>query len=185
MSEIDWSKAPEGANGYVADDKEGPAPAIWYRRNGEALHWTLVGQPVKWQRSTRIRDKIIWREDQVAAWNGEGLPPVGTVCVTKHEGEELKIKILAYANASGSEHGPHYVMACQMVGIRESQLFAWLAHMCEFSPIKTPEQIAADEREREIEALATAIMDVEHVSGRVMAERLHSRGCRMTEGGAA
>jgi len=54
-----------------------------------------------------------------------------------------------------------------------------------FRPLRTPEQIAAEEREREIEALATDIMGEQHISGRVMAERLHTLGYRKVEGGAA
>lgn len=106
--------------------------------------------------------------DCKAAWSGDGLPPVGTVCEvlnnTLHRPEWERCTILfmgkfkaVYESDSCHEH---------VADISED----W---MISFRPIRTPEQIAAEEREKAIEDLAGEIIG-------------HAFGCRlpMSEAGA-
>ena len=90
------------------------------------------------------------RVTRVVAWNGEGLPPVGVVCdiydesphhhYEKHVG--LSAEILAH---TVSEEGGR--VAVYKVAIKgESHYHALVAHC--FRPIKTTEQVAAEEREK-------------------------------------
>ncbi len=116
-------------------------------------------------------------------WRGDGLPPVGTVCMTSDLGEEMKVKILAYA---GGADGADYVMACKMRGDREDHLYAWMAGMCDFSPLKTPEQIAAEEREKAAKQICVDAGSPELTAGQMaVAYRLYDAGYRKTKGGAA
>lgn len=83
-------------------------------------------------------------------WDGNGLPSVGLEVITDHSGRTFKVKILAYAQKNGKTA----VMVEEVEsGYNEGCLFAWMAHMCNFRPVRTPEQIAAEKREKAIEEL--------------------------------
>lgn len=171
---IDWSKAPEGANGYVAD--EGVWPALWYRRNGEELHWTHVNGPVKWEQSTGIRENIIWRDEQPPAWAGEGLPPVGTVCEARVPFGVNEVFVWRKVVVAFDRQNGHDVLVFDAETYRPG----WAD---ELRPIKTPEQIAAEERDKAVHQMG---LDA-GFSGSVQQcyERLYDLGYRKTEGGAA
>lgn len=91
--------------------------------------------------------KLIVREPLHAAnqpWTGEGLPPVGTVCEIRahrlNDWSKAEIKF-AYRN----------VVVWDWVGEPSiSGLCTAYAHAIEIRPIRTPEQIAADERDRAV-----------------------------------
>lgn len=75
-------------------------------------------------------------------WMGEGLPPVGTVCETVCGGIIRKVEVLALTDTNilvrdigGLEDGREWLHCHTSPGSR-----TW-------RPIRTPEQIAADERE--------------------------------------
>lgn len=77
-------------------------------------------------------------------WNGEGLPPVGTVCECHLPGELTNN--YSWVEAKVIWHnGP---TECAVV--RSTSKLAWCD---EFRPIRTPEQIAAEDRQRAIEDL--------------------------------
>lgn len=112
---------------------------------------------------------------------GQFKPRPGTICECQRLGydEWQVVKIICEYQASLESK----VMLWATNGEGGEHCFTIHPH-ANFRPIRTPEQIAAEEREREIEALATDIMGEQHISGRVMAERLHSLGYRKVEGGA-
>lgn len=79
-------------------------------------------------------------------WTGKGLPPVGTVCEWRDDdkGSWEKVRVcylskhtalLAFETADGDPEG------------------AYSPNDCQFRPIRTPEQIAADERNAAEQAL--------------------------------
>lgn len=163
---IDWSKAPEDYPIWLEDlhPRNGGDMSGWHRDDGDRYtdadgnHW-------------KKRDA----EDYYAVylspeWTGEGLPPVGTICHCGTHGravEVLKVELVPYVSA-----------ACR--ALDNSELF-WGG---EFSPIRTPEQIAAEEREKAAYELAS------HVAGYMgksepslgdikMSEYLYDQGCRL------
>lgn len=74
----------------------------------------------------------------VTPWTGEGLPPVGTVCVCTYLGVNHQVRILGIDGKDVWCHGPHgkYTLMNSQPG--------------SFIPIpviRTPEQIAEEERE--------------------------------------
>lgn len=132
---IDWSKAPEGATHYAL------VPDVWYRSYGYfADFWNH--HTSKWAPSE------MWQENrytatarpQPAQWSGEGLPPVGTVCEWfspaygwlggKVVGRDGTVSVIAHNDGYTGCH-PH-----------------------EVRPLRTPEQIAADDREAAIKEMA-------------------------------
>jgi len=149
MSDIDWSKAPADATHYKSAD------------GGYVQHWIKTGSDGR-RMFMRFEDKGWWHDDfspadismcveRPAPWGGEGLPPVGTVCEwhgANSDGPDgwvyTESKVIAY-----TEDNLFVVMrkdGCWPVVERVDN--------CGFRPIKTPEQIAAEERE-------TAIMQMQ------------------------
>ena len=81
--------------------------------------------------------------NEVVEWNGEGLPPVGAVCENKFMPSGWKkVKILA--------HDEGNAVFRMDDGYQESYFGGSVG---EFRPIRTPEQIAAEVRQRAIEDL--------------------------------
>lgn len=176
---IDWSKAPEGATRYHPETSK--IIEHWLKLVGdEEWIWTSLGK--RWMPHL---DTVVdggYYDRPTPEWSGEGLPPAGTVCewLDRNCKRWLPVEIMfcsswvvVVRDTKSHPDGP-VDLAIELIGEEP-----------EFRPLRTPEQIAAEEREREIEALATDIMDEQHISGRVMAERLHSLGYRKVEGGAA
>lgn len=147
---IDWSKAPEWADRVVV----GPLSGKKYFAN-DVKRVDLNGE---FSSGNNFHVCYCWKvlehRPAVAAWNGEGLPPVGTECLTDDKGETFIVKVLAYADKGGKQA----VMVEKASHPDFGELHAWMAHMCNFRPIKTAEQIAAEERKAGISALH-AIMD--------------------------
>lgn len=148
MSAIDRSKAPEGAthtwneNGFFAK-RSGLGFAIW--QMGE---WLWLGDKFKGQMVELVAQ----------AWSGEGLPPVGAVCRVR----------VGYANEL-----PEYDR-CEVIAHfqGESQLCAAYVRThhdgvrlvgqgiaSAFRQILTPEQIAAEEREKARDEVLNAMAE--------------------------
>jgi len=90
MSEIDWSKAPEGATHYQHDICEN-----WLKRDGNNIvsYWSWGAQ--RWYKyansiSSSNADGLGYISKATPKpvseeWNGNGLPPVGVECEYRHE----------------------------------------------------------------------------------------------------
>ena len=157
MNEIDWSKAPEGAIGrgnigishfYVWFSEK------WY----EYVDSNHGGRHYFGDTCVYSEKDIVSRTHRptTQSWSGEGLPPVGAVCeynpmpVGKpkkwHKVEvvyasEWVIVMRCIEAPSGHEggNGVEIAMAVDSCSLEDIR------------PIRTPEQIAADEREAAIE----------------------------------
>lgn len=71
-------------------------------------------------------------------WNGEGRPPVGTVCeyqTTSWPAEQWEVREIRYIS-------DYHVVTAEEDGVERSVC----AEIARFRPIRTPEQIAAEER---------------------------------------
>ena len=101
-------------------------------------------------------------------WSGEDMPPIGTVCeYLWGEGEWRKCEIVAYYFAN-------------VVAVDAFYCNAVLLQPLMFRPIKTPEQMAAEERRQVIDEMIKLVKicrthkDIMHV--------LYDAGYRKTEG---
>lgn len=131
---IDWSKAPEGATHYAPAGKglnerwfdmtTGELGSVWYEDQWHVINFSAS------------RKDLIARP--CAEWNGEGLPPVGTVCEWKEKTgfSWVKATVLFISESS--------------VVMQREDGFEWqmLTKRTVFRPIRTPEKIAAEEREK-------------------------------------
>ena len=156
-SKIDWSNAPEDATHYQAET------------HGVFECWLKPGHSVRVSR--REQD---WREDGYAddliatsaikrPWSGEGLPPVGVVCMANG----YQVVIVAHHC-----NGIHAIYA-------ESEVdgLLYYGEPNEFRPIRTPEQIAEDEREAAV-AEMLGLFGVADSRDTYLMQRLYDAGYR-------
>lgn len=139
MSEIDWSKAPEGATHAAFGDDNVPG---WYRK--EAGCWLFFPDscgPKEWtadcsQTPERDRPGFICR---AAEWRGpeDGLPPAGTVALGKMPAwrKEEPCKVIAHLHGS-----------CVVVhGIGDNpDSWSTLSWCDQFRPIKSDKERAVE-----------------------------------------
>lgn len=141
----DWSKAPEGATHYGPETDR--LYAAWYKKVDSGWMMWTVDINNKWHYTDVLPPNVIVRPVE---WDGTGLPHVGTKCeVEVYEGEWFGCTVVAHFEGR----------AVIVLGNRES------AHICDakqLRPIRTPEQAAAEEREREIMAIECVIKDAHY-----------------------
>lgn len=167
--EVDWSKAPEGTTHY------GPETSLyleaWYKEVGGSWMCWLVDGGHGWYYTDSLPSNAIARPVE---WDGTGLPPVGTKCEVKLLYADLWHECTVVAHFEGR--------AVVVLGNHESACI----YAEQLRPIRTPEQIAAEKREREINDLVEVIVThYEYPKGAEsyigLARALHNAGYRKTE----
>lgn len=145
MSEIDWSKAPEGATHY---DKWLGSPFLrmigfdsweFWSENNEC--WLSFSNYTPGEGVTKRIEE---------SWAGEGLPPVGTVCEMQHENWSRgwkKVLVLytssEYVITSDDKSGEQH----------------WYTRNLSFRTVRTQAQIEAEERERAIDEMYAIVRE--------------------------
>lgn len=142
---IDWSKAPEGATHWQPQSEnlheswiKFESGRYWFSLPSQNA-WTLYRGPHSWMADIQARP---------AEWSGNGLPPVGTVCEYNDlkNPQWIRVVILAHFN--------NRVPVAVFIPDNESQNRTVDQAIAEcFRPVRTAEQIAAEERQRAIENL--------------------------------
>ncbi|HFX1297124.1 TPA: hypothetical protein ACID1V_002935 [Pseudomonas aeruginosa] len=167
---IDWSKAPEGATHWEPtgpDFYEG-----WMKKEGtDWFYWSESGH--KWINGILTCDVSAEREATFEArpqeaLDGQGLPPVGAKCLTERNDFLREVTILC--------HGKTRTFVFDHVSQKEICL---VLKDRVFLPIRTPEQIAAEEREKAIEEMCFA----EETLTVKQAKALYEAGYRRQEEG--
>lgn len=171
---IDWSTAPEGATHWEPrsyDFAEG-----WMRKDGDGWSYWSEGREV-WVRGVLTCDVSAEREATFEArpqetWDGQDLPPVGIEC-------EFSLNLGSIGWAKG-----------RVIG--HDGVFAVISHKGKYHPrnehsvrpIRTPEQIAAEEREKAINQMISDAGYVDPKIGTFVAMRnLYDAGYRRQEEG--
>ncbi|HHM6046625.1 TPA: hypothetical protein ACRMOD_000355 [Pseudomonas aeruginosa] len=166
---IDWNTAPEGATHW---EPTGPEfHEGWMKKEWDYWFYWVEGTN-KWFHgpscnvSAERAAKFEARPQE--AWDGQGLPPVGTVCEY-------------YADENTWRR-------CEIVAHKDGQAVVWVsnAHIWASSggslrPIRTPEQIAAEEREKAVGDMAMSIQGVAYQYPTLYA--LYDAGYRRQEEG--
>lgn len=138
MSEIDWSKAPEGATHWVGGDEP------WHKHIDE-ISWYWQESEQRWRPLSICAEDV---EDEyrrtivkrpLEQWTGAGLPPIGAVCEFYWGGNDWRVcTVFAHKpNANGKID--------VLVDLDGDWSFGTREH--DFRPIRTQEQIEAEERE--------------------------------------
>ncbi|ERF04806.1 hypothetical protein PA13_1024685 [Pseudomonas aeruginosa HB13] len=122
--------------------------------------------------SVPVKRKATFEARPQETWDGQGLPPVGTVCEVKHRDIGwVRCEIVAHKSFScgGLTHAIAWIdenTLDQSQGLR-------------FRQLRTPEQIAAEEREKAIEEMCFA----EETLTVKQAKALYDAGYRRQEEG--
>ncbi len=150
---IDWNTAPEGATHWE------PRGTVfgegWMKKAGNEWSYWLEGSEV-W--AGVWADCFVSAEREATfearpkeAWDGQGLPPVGTVC----EYNNLE----PHPVNTDLKWSPVHIVAHDTQGGEVFAVFSSLSGYhgdrrpgC-FRPIRTPEQIAAEEREKAVQEM--------------------------------
>ncbi|ALP47830.1 TPA: hypothetical protein L5597_004152 [Pseudomonas aeruginosa] len=146
---IDWTKAPEGTTHYHIGEDINP----WRKIEGTVAYEHYRG---KWLRVNSFNEGCMpgyYVPIPQETWDGQGLPPVGTVCEVKHRDIGwVRCEIVAHKSFScgGLTHAIAWIdenTLDQSQGLR-------------FRQLRTPEQIAAEEREKAVGDMAMSIQGV-------------------------
>lgn len=145
-SKIDWSKAPDWAKKHgLSGAFKSP---VWFddkkytyvdgQQDGKEFFYTDAC-------TYAAKDfSQVSERPTTPSWSGEGLPPVGTVC-------ELRVHKLTEWSAAKNEFAYRNVIVWDWVGEPAvNGLCTAYAHDVEFRQIRTPEQIARDERDESV-----------------------------------
>ncbi|EIU1668088.1 hypothetical protein L4H29_002447 [Pseudomonas aeruginosa] len=172
---IDWSKAPEGANkaGFTGHEY-----LQFYRIPGMFGDYDYWSEKRGWcGNDFPTCANHLFERPATVEWNGQGLPPVGTVC-ERHESDGwayTESKVVAYTDDG--------LFVCMQKPGRRPEVLR--IDNCEFRPVRTLEQIAAEEREKAIDAMLD--LDPPHENGlgltsrRQFCETLYDAGYRRQE----
>lgn len=136
-----------------------------------------------WELSFYTSESVINRPGVVARpsthngeWTGLGLPPVGTVCEVFND----DLSGAAWEKCTILFTGKHRVVydsesCCERVGYMDC---------LKFRPIRTAEQIAAEDREKALSDLCLVINNASHMDcGTYLAQAIIDAGYRKVEGG--
>ena len=170
---IDHKEAPKGAT-HWSDANHGNRNEAYWKPNGGGYDCFCPSWvDARWQGlSEPLPDYAV--RITTAAWTGEGLPPVGTVCTIdcetphkrwkKHVGEQVVI----IAHSTGYEGNPTAVY--KVFDAEDSEYHALREQA--FRPIRTPEQIAAEEYELDAEEIAKILSDLDGADNTFIAKTL-------------
>ncbi|MBA1179582.1 hypothetical protein G7008_03610 [Pseudomonas psychrotolerans] len=187
---IDWSKAPEGATHFEAARDESEIDVFWRVKDGVALQvWRLI--PWRQDPGEQVETFTYGPKGcddfdasravpRPVSWFGEGLPPVGTVCEYNLGGEWVEVEVFAH-RPSDANSGTDAIF-----DIKPSASWMYSCRPERFRPLRSPEQIAAEEREKAAKQLCVDAGSPELTAGQMaIAYRLYDAGYRKVEGGAA
>ncbi|HGW8794715.1 TPA: hypothetical protein ACNRRT_006638 [Pseudomonas aeruginosa] len=176
---IDWSTAPKDATHWEPDSYH--VFGSWMKKEGDSWFW-WEGDVGRWSPSLFISEQRMgtFEARPQESWNGQGLPPVGTVCEYRcHDSCEpndwTAVHVLAHA-AHGSDTA---MLLAEDDNGEPGTMYGriWVPGTCR--PLRTPEQIAAEEREKAIEEMCFA----EETLTVKQAKALYDAGYRRQEEG--
>lgn len=171
---IDWSKVPEGCTHFDPVDMNHLRQSV---RSSEA--WSATNkcwEPVGWQypKDLSTMARLIKRPKP---WTCEGLPPVGMVCEWMHH------QAPSVGDSEWHVGDIRYISDCTVIIGGEGCEHVHHPRNLSFRPVRTAEQIAAEERETAIDRM---IDDTNILTGimsdrRIMAGQLYDAGYRKQE----
>lgn len=151
---VDWTEAPEGCIGaLVAKVGNSHFPKVTFVKYVTHEEGRVTGLSCDGSALFAYTDVWLW-EDR--PWTGEGLPPVGTVCEAR----------IPHVSGPNNETRSVIWIEGRIIAYHtiKDKTYAWFAEVdgfyppgvFEFRPIRTPEQIAADEREAVIKEMVSS-----------------------------
>lgn len=193
---IDWDEAPEGFDYALTTSPEwGGAPeykgTVLFAKKTETSTYFECSDGTYPCVGPGCWEVVATRPQK---WNGEGIPPIGSKVEfysDDFENEDYwnkdltngcEVEIIAHITSNVSQREEDLAVFVFEYSHGNRQVEQAVA--CCFRPIKTKEQIAAEERESEVSHIERCItnLKVEHQNNpRVIAEVLHNIGYRKQE----
>ena len=136
--------------------------------------WQAAVDALKAQSPT-LHLQQVGRITRVPSWVGsqDELPPAGTICEYKHVHEWQRVEVFAVKpNHNGSETA---------LFTYENGTWCGCAEPSFFRPIRTPEQIAAEERETELNRMVATVSMLDKGWARKVCAGLYDAGYRKLE----
>jgi len=174
MSKVDWSLAPEGATHYSNGNSSRSTYPAWWRPSGATNKYECwaIGTSLgceTWQKGPfNLPDAAVKRE-----WSGpqDGLPTAGTVCEYSL-GDSNCWYVCEIKYVLRNKDG--VVAECHLKPSIEQYLNTYQGTEClaKFRAIKTPDQLAAEQRETAIREF----MDIVGIYCRVTASKAVDAG---------
>jgi len=148
--DIDWSKAPEGAEFYS------PSVELFYRHlDGEFQKFSESRG--RWTVAAGERYEYTNLIAKPAEWNGEPLPPVGAACEYRVGNGTWYPCTIRYVTTPISDEEVQVVIHCpHLNGDQIGGVGSGIGEI-NFRPARTPEQIAAEAYQRNLGELADHI----------------------------
>lgn len=148
----------------------------WHHQSNQGIAgWIHTDFSIATDHATAIVTREMWEADRAklasaAEWSGEGLPPVGTMCEGLEYANWVKVEVIAHYEGR----------AVCMLPCKERIA---IADPDQLRPvIRTPEQIAAQERERALDDIYRIIRTVDRPGNKAdMAEAIYEAGYRKQE----
>lgn len=154
-----WAEAPEGATHW---EHEGPTyTAGWMRLDKDGWwYWREGGECWELYRIDLHQLRIAAMTPRPKPWDGKGLPPVGVECECCYTSpsEYYRVKIIAHDDDKAVYRWVDGPLALKLGDSDNQPLDAVTDPHPKFRPIRTSEQIAADERDRAVDELCEAIV---------------------------
>ncbi|HHJ1495621.1 TPA: hypothetical protein ACQGQ1_000955 [Pseudomonas aeruginosa] len=170
---IDWSKAPDGCIGAFARIVGNQRKAFFVFSKRPSGYMSREGYEGEGEDGSYHVFSEFW-EWLDKPWNGQGLPPVGTVC------EYLDANLEWYeVEIFGIDKAQRRIFASPWMTI---PYMGCSAPEC-FRPSRTPEQIAAEEREKAISEMFGTLQQSPWASTLKRCEILYDAGYRRQEEG--
>lgn len=149
--DINWDEAPEGATHYCIGSTH---DTVWRDLSGVDAKYWYQGE---WHRHEGANSEFclkygVFEERPVQqAWNGEGIPPVGSLCEVKStaRGKErdwfkAEVKYISPFTVVLDDFPTDWLLEGE---------FVVHPNTVQFRPIKTKEQIAAEERKEAVDMM--------------------------------
>lgn len=182
MQNFDWSKAPKGYDFWVAD-RYGISVDGWHRLVGDRY----IDQKGRfWSKEAEKSGRIAVFERP--KWeNSEALPPVGTACeiALSEVSRKASADLARYIEHDGKVAlilGHHDVggAVAALYAVKIGDHFEYHSLIAgNFRRLRTPEEIAAEQRKRAIDAMQRIVSSGDPHYGRKVCEALYDAGCRL------
>lgn len=187
---VDWSTAPEWAN--VLLEYKGSWKRVFAEKAESGSDRQHLDRP---DEIIDIADINNWhviatRPADTPTWDGKGYPPVGTVCEYRvNDGPwfECHVRYVIDNDPAPDADGWQAVIWCPHLG---KEQIAMLVGSMDFRPIRTPDQIAAEQREKTIREMFEVMTGHDDLEGwsdtcyELLSGLLYDAGFRMSEAGA-
>lgn len=154
-----WAKAPEGATHW--EPQGVTILASWMRLDQDGWWWWSEGKK-RWElyRANLPQHRVDAMIQRPSPWNGTGLPPVGIECECCYTSpsEYYRVKIIAHDDEKAVFRWIDGPKQFELGDCKNYTLGALTHHHPKFRPIRTHEQIEAEERDKAVDELCETIV---------------------------